>query len=60
MAKASAYAQKIGLNVEDEAVKEAIASLDYEKMADLLIASEVPAESNTEEAQASKEAEPYG
>lgn len=37
-AKATAYAQKIGLDVENEEVKNAIASFDYEKMADLLIA----------------------
>lgn len=33
--KASAFAAKQGLNVEDEAVKEAIANLNYEAIADL-------------------------
>ena len=37
-AKAQKYAEKIGLNAEDEEVKKAIASLDYEKMADLVLA----------------------
>lgn len=42
--KASAFAAKQGLNVEDEAVKEAIANLNYEAIADL--AEAMAAESN--------------
>lgn len=55
-ARASAYAQKVGLNIEDEEVKNAIASFDYEKMADLVMAADAAKEqSESENANASTE-----
>lgn len=49
--KATAYAETMGLNVEDDEVKSAIASLDYEKLADLSVAVAQAAKKATEESE---------
>lgn len=64
VAKAESYAKRNGLSLEDEAVKAAVAELNYEALMDLAMASE-PDETTAETAVASvvcdmKITDPYG
>ena len=58
--KATVYAETMGLNVEDEEVKSAIASLDYEKLADLSVAVAQAAKKATEESENKDQSNPVG
>ncbi len=58
--KATIYAETMGLNVEDEEVKSAIASLDYEKLADLSVAVAQAAKKATEESENKDQSNPVG
>lgn len=55
--KATTYAETMGLNVEDEEVKNAIASLDYEKLVDLSVAV---AQAKAKETENVEEGSPVG
>lgn len=58
--KATVYAETMGLNIEDEEVKSAIASLDYEKLADLSVAVAQAAKKTTEESENKDQSNPVG